>query len=127
MKGLGNIKAKGKLTYLPSCKCCVFYNRKKYFLSNESIDINLLRSGVSNELNGISEYPNLLRLFGNKLFISLDHPVGEDVLFLDGKFIGYASSWVEMLDFAEKSDIKYSSHEELENIFHKETFNVYHL
>lgn len=113
MKGLGYIKAKGKLTYSAGCGCCVFFNRKKYAELSEKIDINFFNNDLIRGNNGINEYPSLLKLFGDKLYIDLDHAVGEDVLFLNGKFNGYAMDWLDMIDFAEKSGIKYNSPDEL--------------
>ena len=37
MRGLGNIKMKGKKFYLPSCGCCVFFNFKEKELKKEHL------------------------------------------------------------------------------------------
>lgn len=121
MKGLGYIKAKGKLTYFPGCGCCVFYNRKKYADLNDKIDVNSLQHFINSGENS-SYYPPLIKLFGENLEISIDHPTGEDVLFLNGKFKGYASDWLKMIDFAEKSNIKFHTPEELEEIYYENIF-----
>lgn len=124
MKGLGFIKAKGKLTYYPSCGCCVFYNRKKHHELAEKIDINSLRAVTLTGYNSPSDYPALVKLFGDGLEVHLEHPVGEDVLFFNGKFKGYASDWMDMIDFAEKSEFKYSTPEDVEEFYYEKLFRM---
>ena len=72
-------------------------------------------SDFQNGSDGRDEYPELFNLFKkHTLRIDIDHPVGEDVIYINGKFNGYASDWIERLVFAEKFNIEYKDYDELE-------------
>lgn len=64
--------------------------------------------------NGAVLYPPLVELFKNhELHIDIDHAVGEDVIYIDGKFNGYVNDWLEMLKIADDLNISYQNHDDL--------------
>lgn len=113
MQGRGQFNMKGKLVRDLDCKCCTLFNFKKLDLYNDK----LTHKKEANEYmmdNGSHLYPPLVSLFKNEILeISVDHPVGEDVIFLNGKFYGYVSDWMEMLSLADAYGIEYKNYKEL--------------
>ena len=121
MNKLGNVKFKGKLSYKLNCSCkCTAFNFKKINqLKLNAIDYNLMVT----EYDRSYEYPSLQKLFNYDIQIHCDHPVGEDVIFYKNSFYGYASDWMNYLDFATKSNFKFYSHEQVKNFYFE--YNCY--
>ena len=117
MHKLGNLKFKGKLSYTFKCTHkCVAYNLKK--ISQNNLRPNMLEYNVmSTGYDGSYEYPMLQKLFDFIWQRWCDHPVGEDVIFYKNSFYGYASDWINYLDFAIKSNFSFNSHEQVKNFY----------
>ena len=77
---------------------------------------SLIRNAIDEMYDGKHLYPPIEKLFKKfDLVISIDHPVGEDVIFINGKFNGYVSDWLEMLKISEDLNIDYIDYNDLFN------------
>jgi hypothetical protein len=113
-RGYSGVNMKGKLTRRLGCGCCIAYNMRKLDLYKKKNYLKISQIYMPGyAYDGTDEYPPLIKLFGSDLEICADHPAGEEVLFLKGKYIGYADDWMRMLIFAEKSGYKYKDSDDL--------------
>lgn len=114
MQGLGSVDMKGKLSKRMGCGCCTFYNFKKLNVLNDKLSYKLEANNCMGEVNGIHEYPSLQKLFkGHEVHITLDHPCGEDVVYVDGKFQGYADDWLNAYEYVLHNNIKFEHFSEI--------------
>lgn len=114
MQGLGRVNMKGKLSKRMGCGCCTFHNFKKLNVLNDKKSFKTEADCNFGKVNGIHEYPPLQKLFKDEnVFITLDHPCGEDVIYIDGKFEGYANEWLNLYNYVLENNIKFNHYSEI--------------
>lgn len=119
------IEMNGKKTQLLGCLCCTKRNLKKINADEDKSYIEESKDFFSKlhpgsvGYDGTDEYPNIKKLMQNEgdLVIWCDHPFGEDVIFLDEKYYGYADDWSTMIKFCEDSGMNFKNSKDVHRYY----------